>query len=279
MDFKKFWKESTFAFILKRILVAIVIVVALVTVTLYAINIYTHHGESETVPDVRGLFINEAELMFRNHGLFPQIIDSVFRSDKKLGTIIEQIPGPNSKVKKNRPIYLIINAKQVKQIPVPDLADVSYRQALAMIKAIGLQVDKVEYKPSEYKDLVIDVKYRGVSIAQGMRIPIDSYLTLVVGNGLGLGNSMTPMLKGMSLEDAKLILLNDSLITGALIYDVEPMGDETEYVIYRQRPGAGKSVSTGSRIDLWLSKDRSLLDKVFEEEKEEITNESEDEFF
>lgn len=279
MDFKKFWKESTFAFIVKRILFAIVIVVSLVVITLFALNIYTHHGESETIPDLRGLYINEAEEILSNHGLFPEIIDSVFNKDKKLGTVIEQIPGPNSTVKKNRPIFLIINSRQIRQIPVPDIRDISFRQATAMIKAIGLNVSRVEYKPSEYKDLVIDLKYNGMSVTPGMRIPMGSMMILVVGNGLGLGNSMVPSLKGMSLEDAKIIVSTDSLILGAINYDIQPTGDEAEYIIYRHRPIAGKTISSGTRIDVWLSKDRSMLEKTFEEDKQETTKESEEEFF
>ena len=42
---------------------------------------------------------------------------------------------------------------------------------------------------------------------------------------------------------------------GGVIYDVEPNGDEDAYLIYDQRPAAGDSVSSGSTINLWLSKD------------------------
>lgn len=279
MDFKKFWKESTIAYVLKRLLLAIIIVVGLALITLYAIDFYTHHGESEVVPDLRGLYVDEAENMLANHGLFPAIIDSVFNKDKKLGTIIEQIPGPNSTVKRNRPIYLIINSRQIRKIPLPDLTDISFRQATAMVKAIGLNVSNVEYKPSEYKDLVIDVKYNGLSVSPGMRIPEGSMLILVVGSGFGSGQSKVPVLKGLNLEDAKTMILSDSLVIGAVEYDIEPSGDENDYVIYRQSPAAGKVTFSGSRIDVWLSKDRSLLEKTFEEDNEESTKESEEEFF
>jgi len=277
MDFKKFWKESTFGYILKRILLAIVIFVTLAWITLLIIDSYTHHGESETVPDMRGLYIEEAQVMLENHGLYAKVIDSVYVKDKKLGTIIEQIPGPNSTVKKNRPIYLIINSKQVRQIPIPNLTDISYRQADAMLKAIGLGVSNVEYYPSEYKDLVIDVKFSGKSITPGKRVPEGSMLVLVVGSGVGSGTSIVPALKGLTLENGRLQALSDSLIIGAVDYDVEPSGDEAEYVIYRQRPAAGKTIPSGMHIDVWLSKDKSLLEKTFDEE--EKTKESGDEFF
>jgi len=266
MDLKSFWKNSFGGYILKRIILAIIIFIALAWSTLIAIDFYTHHGESETVPDLRGLYVEEAEQLLKNHGLYTQVIDSVFVSDKKLGTIIDQIPGVNATVKRNRPIYLIINSRQVHKVPVPDVNDVSYRQADAMLKSIGLSVSSVEYSPSEYKDLVIAVKYRGRNISAGMRVPEGSSLVLVVGSGLGDTESLVPALKGLGLDEGKDIALEGSMVIGAVEYDVEPAGNEAEYVIYRQRPAAGQSVPTGTRIDVWMSKDKSLLNKVFDED-------------
>lgn len=265
-------------FILKRLLLAIVIFVALVWVTIALIDVYTHHGESETVPDLRGLYVEEADLLLNNHGLYSVVIDSVFVRDKKLGTIIEQIPAVNSTVKRNRPIYLIINSRQVRMIPVPDVNDVSFRQADAMLKSIGLNVSSVEYSPSEYKDLVIAIKYRGRNISSGMRVPEGSSLVLVVGSGLGGEELPVPGIKGMSLEAGTEEALNGSMVIGAVEYDVEPSGNEDKYVIYRQRPAEGKSVPAGTRIDVWLSKDKSMLNKVFEED-EAVDKQENEEFF
>lgn len=278
MDLKNFWKNSLGGFILKRLLLAIVIFVALVWVTIALIDVYTHHGESETVPDLRGLYVEEADLLLNNHGLYSVVIDSVFVRDKKLGTIIEQIPAVNSTVKRNRPIYLIINSRQVRQIPVPDVNDVSFRQADAMLKSIGLNVSSVEYSPSEYKDLVIAIKYRGRNISSGMRVPEGSSLVLVVGSGLGGEELPVPGIKGMSLEAGTEEALNGSMVIGAVEYDVEPSGNEDKYVIYRQRPAEGKSVPAGTRIDVWLSKDKSMLNKVFEED-EAVDKQENEEFF
>lgn len=278
MDLKNFWKNSLGGFILKRLLLAIVIFVALVWVTIALIDVYTHHGESETVPDLRGLYVEEADLLLNNHGLHSVVIDSVFVRDKKLGTIIEQIPAVNSTVKRNRPIYLIINSRQVRMIPVPDVNDVSFRQADAMLKSIGLNVSSVEYSPSEYKDLVIAIKYRGRNISSGMRVPEGSSLVLVVGSGLGGEELPVPGIKGMSLEAGTEEALNGSMVIGAVEYDVEPSGNEDKYVIYRQRPAEGKSVPAGTRIDVWLSKDKSMLNKVFEED-EAVDKQENEEFF
>ena len=133
MDFKTFWRESIAGYIVKRILLAIVIVIALAWITLIVLDQYTHHGESVTVPDLQGLYVEEAQNLLENYDLYTQVIDSVYVKEKALGTIVEQIPPANSSVKKNRSIYLILNKRQVKMIPFPDVNDVSFRQADALI--------------------------------------------------------------------------------------------------------------------------------------------------
>jgi hypothetical protein len=146
-----------------------------------------------------------------------------------------------------------------------------------MLKAIGLIISNVEYTPSEYKDLVSDIKYQGRSILAGTRIPEGSNLVLVVGSGLGEGRMNVPALKGLDLEQGRQEALYASFVIGAVNYDKTPSGNESDYVIYRQRPSAGRTHPAGTRIDIWLSTDRNMLNKVFEEDKE--PTETDEQFF
>lgn len=267
MDFKKFWKESFAGFALKNILLAIAIIVGLAWGTLIGIDIYTHHGQSKIVPDLRGSSVDEAQVLLSNQKLFAQVIDSVYVRDKKLGTVIDQIPAANSSVKSNRAIYLIINSRQVRQVSLPDVGDVSYRQADAMLQSIGLSVGSVEYTPSEYKDLVTEVKYNGRGILPGTRIPEGSTVILVVGSGSAASEAVVPAIKGMSLENATTEVEKVSLKIGNVEYDVPPSGDEKDYIIYRQRPTAGASLPAGSNVDIYLSKNKARVNEVFDEDK------------
>ena len=278
MDIKKFWKETFGGFVLKNILIAIGIIVALSWVALIGADYYTHHGESEVIPDLRGMYVEEAQVLLAKNGLYPQVIDSVYVRGKKLGTIISQTPGPNSNVKSNRAVYIIINSRNVHQVILPEISDVSYRQADAMLQSLGLSVSNVEYAPSEYKDLVIEIKYRDRSILPGTRVPEGSSLVLVVGNGLGEGADIeVPVLKGISLDEATQNAQTASFIIGAVEYDVPPTGNESEYIIYRQRPAAGGLLPAGSRIDVYLTTEKSRLNEIFEEEKK--PEETEEQFF
>src|SRR5665647_3519447 len=218
MDIKRFWKETFAGFVLKNVLIAISIVVALTWIALICMDYYTHHGDYQVVPDLRGSYVEEAEQILAKQGLFVKVIDSVYVRNKKLGTIIDQIPAPNSNVKNNRAIYLIINSRQVRQVTLPDVSDVSYRQADAMLQSIGLVIGSVEYAPSDYKDLVMKVKYNDRSILAGTRIPEGSSVVLVVGNGLGAAASVVPAIKGLGMEDATAGILSAQLVVGAVEY-------------------------------------------------------------
>ncbi|MDR3652859.1 MAG: PASTA domain-containing protein [Paludibacter sp.] len=273
LDIKKFWKETLGGFILKNLLIAVAIIVALSWAALIGVDFYTHHGESEIIPDLRGSYVEEAEVILAKKGLYPQVIDSVYVRGKKLGSIIDQIPPANSSVKSNRPVYLIINSRQVHQVTLPEINDVSYRQADAMLQSIGLSVSNVEYAPSEYKDLVSEVKYHGRSILPGTRIPEGSALVLVVGSGLGEANLTVPALKGKGFDEASQEAVAASFIIGAVQYDDDHSGNESDYIIYRQRPAAGSSMPAGSRIDIYLTKDKARLKEVFEEDKKQETDE------
>ena len=86
-----------------------------------------------------------------------------------------------------------------------------------------------------------------------------------------------PALKGMSLDEATEDVQAASFIIGAVEYDVPPSGNESDYIIYRQRPAAGGSLPAGTRIDVYLTTDKERLNEVFEEEKK--PEETEEQFF
>jgi len=269
MSFKTFWKESIAGFIIKRILLAIVIFVSLAWITLILLDHYTNHGESVTVPDLQGLYVEEAQNLLENYDLYVQVIDSVYMKEKALGTIVEQIPPANSAVKKNRSIYLILNKRQVRMIPFPDVNDVSFRQADALIKSLGLSVSNVVYRPSEFKDLVIDVTFSGSRIEPGTRLPEGSAVVLVVGSGVGEDLSKVPGLIGKNLVEARNEAFASSLIIGSVNYDIPPVGDEDQYMIYRQTPAAGQTIPDGTRINIWLTKDKNLINQSYNNQFEE----------
>ncbi|GHT17913.1 hypothetical protein FACS189429_3100 [Bacteroidia bacterium] len=273
MGFRKFWKESYFALIIKNILIALAILIALGWVTLFVVDKYTRHGAAETVPDVRGMYVEEAVNALKQSHLYIDIIDSLYVKNKPLGSVLEQTPSAGSKVKPDRPVYLVINSKLIRQIPLPDILETSYRQADASLRSVGMSVQNIEYINSEYKDLVLSIKYRGAAIRPGTRIPDGSAVTLIVGRGLSDTQSGVPSVKGMTLTQATDVLTAAGFVLGTSETDPHAQGNSDDYIIFRQRPAAGRTLPQGSHIDIWLTSDKSLLNKNDNE------NIGEEEFF
>jgi len=175
-----FLKKNIYA---KNLSLAILIVIILFLGLKWWLNIYTHHGQAVVVPDVRGLSVQEATAFFDNSHLKYEVVDSVYNKDAKPGIIVEAIPTEGTKVKKNRTIYLTINAISSRTSIIPDVKDQSYRQAVAKLNAIGFKDIRVKYEPGAYKDLVSGLEYGGKSVKVGERLPLDSKLVLLVSDG------------------------------------------------------------------------------------------------
>lgn len=189
MEVKKTIYQLLQNFYVKNILWAIGIIVILVISLLIWLNFYTLHNESITVPDLRGLSVESAAQILKNKNLRFEVVDSVYIKGKAPGAIVEQVPAPESNVKEFRIVFLSINSVTTKKVPVPDVRDQSSRQAEATLTSLGFEIASVVEVHSEYKDLVVNIIYRGKNVLPGQKIPMGSKLILNIGDGLGAINS------------------------------------------------------------------------------------------
>jgi beta-lactam-binding protein with PASTA domain len=213
----------------------------------------THHGESITVPNLRGMNMESLDTFLASKNLRYQIIDSLFDGSKTGGTVLEQDPAPDSKVKERRTIYLTVNSALPPKVKMPDLIDVSYRQAQAILQTFGLKVGALIYEPDLAKNAVLDQKYKGSSIKAGVEIFKGSTIDLVLGDGLGTTEVSVPMLIGLTKDEALFVLKGASLNLGEVYYD-EGIVDKDEAIIYKQDPSSGTSsnMNQGDAIDIYL---------------------------
>ena len=166
----------------KNILLAILVIVLLITLVFWWLSIYTRHGKTVTVPDIKGITVAEAIPYLESKGLRYEVTDSIYMKGKRPGVICEQIPQAESTVKLNRIIYLTINAFSERQIELPDVRDLSQRQAETMLQSAGFTVstDTIE---SEFKDLVLRVKKGNTVVYPGAKFIDGTHLTIEVGKG------------------------------------------------------------------------------------------------
>lgn len=254
MSIRDFFTSKSTLFVIKNILLAILIVVILLCVLFFWLRHYTEHGVEIEVPNVVGAYIEEAQPQVEASGMVLQVTDSTYSNTVPLGTIVEQTPPANSHAKKNRTLYVVVNARTRRQVPVPNLQDMSFRQAEATLRSVGIRVsDKYEYEPSEYKDLVLDIKQNGRSLEPGDRIDEGSMVTLVVGFGKGTEMVTVPGTTGLTLSNARALLLSQRLTIGTVEYDEPTTESAQEPVVYAQSPMAGEQLLEGSMVNLKLS--------------------------
>lgn len=198
MTIKEFFSFRQNKYFWVNIIAMVVVVFVLLFAVLRALDMYTRHGEAVAVPDVKGMGVEEAEKVFRNHGLNCIVSDSSYVKALPAGSILEYSPAAGQKVKEGRTIYITINTLNIPLQTVPDVADnSSLRQAEARILAAGFKLAQIQYVAGE-KDWVYGVKYKGRQLTIGDKVPMGSVLTLMVGNGgelqqeadsLGLGTT------------------------------------------------------------------------------------------
>ncbi len=254
MKFLRFLKSKTF---FKHISLMIIVSVVLIWLTMKFLDIYTHHGESVTVPDYTGLYVDELEEYRQDDNFRFEISDSVHDATKEKGTIVTQVPLPNSNVKKNRKIYLTIIASSPEKVSMPNLKDITLRQAVAVLETYGLKLGNKEFVP-DLGETIMKQKYKGKIIKEGDEIPKGSEIDLVIGKGLGKVKVSVPQLVGKKRREVVSILNESSLNIGAEMFDNK---DTVNVRVYKQRPSRNDMVRAGSTVDLWYQSEDKFDDK------------------
>lgn len=182
MSFFSYMKTGNFW---KQILFMLLIVTALVTLALLSLNLFTHHGKEVRVADIRGLRPDQLVPYTEQFGFEFVVRDSVYQAGVRPGTILSQSPLPGSVVKRKRTFYLVLAAGSPSSVQMPELADLSLRQAEALLETYGLKVGNVVEVSSVVKGAVIRQLCQGEAIPAGSSIRRGSVVDLEIGNGRG----------------------------------------------------------------------------------------------
>ena len=190
--------------IIRTVLLILITGGILLLVTLFWLDIYTRHNKAIIVPDVHALSVNEAAEILTRQNLRYDVVDSVYTDLVQPGAIVEQIPLANSKVKASRIIFLTVNASSARTIPLPDVQELSQRQAVAILNSVGFVADSVQYMPYEYKDLVIGVTMNGHDVHTGQALPAGSQLIILVGDGNQTPEAEPDSIDSINQEDVSI---------------------------------------------------------------------------
>lgn len=248
---------------LLHILLALLVYVVFFWISASVLKSYTQHGETLSVPDMRGMSMQKVQEVLKSKGFEYKVVDSAYNAKRLPMTVLDQTPSANAKVKQGRTIYLTVNSKLPPQIKMPDLKDASLKQAQLILESAGLNIGKLIYKPDLAQNAVLDQLYKGEHIEAGTSIKKGATIDLVLGDGLGATEVEVPDLFGLTLREVKFVIDGSSLNLGRVIADNSVKGDTLDAWIYKQYPEypSEHKVNVGDVIDVYVTKDKSVLNK------------------
>ena len=231
--------------------IAIVSIFLLLLLVFQLLKSYTYYGEAITVPDFTGYSIAELDGINDLNNFTFIVTDSVFEPDRESGTVISQNPLAQSKVKRNRKIYVTVVAKTAEMVRMPNLVDLSLRQALVRLEMAGLKINFLHYIPDFAQDAVLAQMYNGDTINADSIIQINSKIDLVLGKGYYPRKILVPFLVGLTKAEAEKKIFEASFNLGEETFlDVE---DPTTMRVYSQAPtwNTDQQLNHGDFINLW----------------------------
>lgn len=235
--------------------------------TMNYLNDYTLHGFSLEVPDFNGLNYAAADSMVAENDFTVVISDSIYLEDIEGGVIIEQDPAAGKKVKQGRKIYMTISALKPPQIAMPNLVDMSLRQAMSLMETYGLTIGELTYQPDPCTNCVLAQMMNDEDIEVGKKINEGSKVDLVLGQGLSKELTPIPYLIGINYEMASSVLKTSFLNPGNPNYDETVVTEEDSIKaikmarVYKQIPSYSEepSIQMGSTVDLYLTLDTNKI--------------------
>lgn len=247
----------------RNLIMAALITLFFFIVVFILLRIYTDHGESFSVPDFTALDEETLKQEVEKRDLRYTIIDSVYLQSIPKGTVADQHPKPGHQVKKNRMIYITMNATGKEKQIMPNLEGVSLRQAKAIIENRGLQLGEINYVPDIAINNVLEQKYNGQVIHEGDTIYKGAYIDLELGGGLSDTRTFVPDLTGLKYNQARDQITDAYLNLGGVNYDksIKTQEDSAKAFVWRQnpKPQENKQIRLGSLVDVWLSIDSLKL--------------------
>jgi len=197
-----------------HLLIAIALSIFLLWVVLKSMDIFTQHGNVYIVPDFEGQTVEQlSDEGYDDYFIF-KVIDSVYFKSKEKGTVVLQNPMPGSKVKQGRHVYLTIVAQTPELVLMPNLKNLSLRQALVTLESNELFVGELEYVQYFARNAVVDQLVGDEPIEPDTELRKGTTVNLVVGKGDFTAMVPMPFLIALNQMEARKKLHYNSLNVG-----------------------------------------------------------------
>tara|TARA_S200000501_G_scaffold337156_1_gene343059 strand:- start:8671 stop:9237 length:567 start_codon:yes stop_codon:yes gene_type:complete len=181
MNFFRFlYSKSLFI----QLLIALLVSILIVYLSLTFLKYFTFHNNHQKVPNLKGISLINLPQIISDKNLRFEIIDSSkFTPTLPPLSVIEHLPGPGQLVKKNRKIYVTLNPSGYKRISVPNVVQITRRNAEVKLISVGFSIGEITYENNIGKNMVLEVRYEGEPIEPGILLKKTAKIDLVLGNG------------------------------------------------------------------------------------------------
>ena len=208
---------------------------------------YTRQNQNRIMVDIKNRNIDDALKILKSENYRYEVSDTLYTNKFQLGTIVDQYPKPNTRVKSGRTVRLKI-AQPEKSVAIPNLIGQSRRSAELELNQMGLLIDTVytEYNP-EYPNGTIAWQYpkAGDRRKKGMGIQI------TVSKGMPPNFFQVPNLIGLSINQAKDLIFKSRLKVGKISYHQDQ--DLVPYTVLDQSIKNGTVLDITATINLVVS--------------------------
>lgn len=248
-----------------NLLLVIVIIAALLYAFFSSLNFITNHGKETKVPRLVGKNMKEAIRVLEKQG-FKISVDSTYQSYEDPLEVLFQEPSEGATVKVGRTIFLTVNRRSIPKITMPNLVNLSFRNALLTMQSYRLVMGDTTYRPDVAAGSVLEQWMNGKKLAPGTMIPYGSKIDLVVGDVLSEEKEV-PNLIGYTWKDASAVITSLGLTANPIWEGT--ITDTANAIVFQQTPEAineldfKNTILVGDLMDLRLMQNPSkeLLDK------------------
>ena len=260
----QFFKINTWWDVLKHVSIALGIGVILIMFFFYMfLPTTTNHGESITIPNLEGMPLSELDNFVLDRDLRFEVSDSSYSSEFPPLTVLHQFPKAGSKVKVNRKVFITLNSNKPPTTLMPNLVDKTVQNAELILKSYELKRGRITTKPDAFRN-VLEQSYNGEIIEVNVKISKGSKIDLIIGDGHGVTQFEMPSLLGLSLEEAEIMILGNSLNLGIVFNNEDTT--PSNFVIVKQTPRQGNTVRVSGEVNLWLGDPIEISDSTFVEQ-------------
>ena len=211
---------------------------------------YVGYNNEHYLPDVRGEYLEKATYQLRSLGFNTKPILIPYSESHTPGTVIKMFPRAFTKVKEGRTIDLTIAGKD-EDIEIPDISNLSLRNAKLTLTRLGLGIDTIIY---EYDNVISDGYISFQLPRKGQTVKSSTNMTLGVSRGAPPDYYIIPDIVNYSLTRARKLIINEGLRVGEITYEFQP--ELVPNTVIEQNMTAGMRVSFPASINLLISTDK-----------------------